>query len=421
MALLMSSTPPPSSPVKRRVNVRTPEVMERVQAEVNTHYRSPLVDAIRTKGGVIQVGQTVVRLARDFGFCYGVERAIDLAYAARRVFADNRIFLLGEIIHNPEVNRQLDEKGIIRIPIEQHLTQVAKLTPEDVVIVPAFGAETGLMKLIQQRGCSVVDTTCGDVMSVWKRVRSYARDGFTSIIHGKASHEETRATSSRALGDQENGHYLVILTLSDAEAVCDYIRHGGDRAAFLTRFEGGFSEGFDPDLHLGRIGVANQTTMLKSETEEIQRRLQQAILDRYGPTVGPSNFQVFDTICGATQERQDSLFKLLQQPLDILLVVGGYNSSNTTHLVEIGEQQLPTFFIRTSDCLTALETIVHFDIHQKKEKQSYTDKLASKEQVTIGITAGASCPNNLIEDTIYRVFNLRGTSREEVVAAATSA
>ena len=421
MPPLMSSTSPAPTPaVKRRVNVRTPEVMERVQAEVEKHYRSPLVDAIRASGGVIQVGQTVVRLARDFGFCYGVERAIDLAYAARRVFSDNRIFLLGEIIHNPEVNRQLDAMGIIRIPIEEHLTQVAQLNPDDVVIVPAFGAETSLMKLIQERGCSVVDTTCGDVMSVWKRVRAYARDGFTSIIHGKASHEETRATSSRALGDLENGQYLVVLTLSDVECVCDYIRHGGDRAAFLTRFEGGVSPGFDPDLHLQRVGVANQTTMLKSETEEIQRRLQQAIIDRDGPDLGPSHFQVFDTICGATQERQDSLFNLLRLPLDILLVVGGYNSSNTTHLVEIGEQQLPTFFIRTSDCLTALETIIHFDIHQKKEKQSYTDKLASKEQVTIGITAGASCPNNLIEDTIYRVFELRGTDREQVMAKATS-
>ncbi len=415
----MSSSPPP--PVKRRVNVRTPEVMERVQAEVEQHYRSALVNGIREQGGVLQVGNTTIRLARDFGFCYGVERAIDLAYAARRVFANNKVYLLGEIIHNPEVNRQLDEMGIIRIPIEQHMQQVAQLLPDDVVIVPAFGAETSLMNLIRDRGCSVVDTTCGDVMSVWKRVRGYARDGFTSIIHGKASHEETRATSSRALGDQGNGHYLVILTISDVEAVCDYIRHGGDREALLRRFSGGFSEGFDPDLHLHRIGVANQTTMLKSETEEIQRRLQQAIIDRDGTESGPSNFQVFDTICGATQERQDSLFKLLNQPLDLLLVVGGYNSSNTTHLVEIGEQQLPTFFIRTSECLTNLETIVHFDIHQKHETQSYSDKLASPDPVTIGITAGASCPNNLIEDTIYRVFELRGISRDTVTQQASNA
>ncbi len=402
----------------RRVNVRTPEVMERVQAEVETHYRSTLVEGLRAKGSVVQIGNTTVRLARDFGFCYGVERAIDLAYAARRVFADRRVFLLGEIIHNPEVNRQLTEMGIVSIPISQQEEEVAKLTNEDVVIVPAFGAETKLMKLISSRGCMVVDTTCGDVMSVWKRVRNYAKTSFTSIIHGKASHEETRATSSRALGDDGTGHYLVVLTLADVDYVCDYIRHGGDRQAFYERFKGAdaYSPGFDPDLHLQRIGVANQTTMLKSETEEIQRRLKKAVEDR--DSVGSPNFQVFDTICGATQERQDSLFGLLQQPLDILLVVGGYNSSNTTHLVEIGEQQLPTFFIRTAECLTSLEQIIHFDLHLKAEKTSYSGKLASQEPVTIGITAGASCPNNLIEDTLLRVFALRGIDEATVRAAA---
>jgi 4-hydroxy-3-methylbut-2-enyl diphosphate reductase len=392
--------------------------MERVQAEVETHYRSVIVEQIRARGSVLTVGTTTVRLARDFGFCYGVERAIDLAYAARKVFSDRRVFLLGEIIHNQEVNRQLTEMGVVSIPNHEHETVVATLTNEDVVIVPAFGAETRLMKLISERGCLVVDTTCGDVMSVWKRVRQYAKTGFTSIIHGKASHEETRATSSRAMGDDGMGNYLVVLTLADVDYVCDYIRHGGDREAFLRRFPpGAHSDGFDPDLHLTRIGVANQTTMLKSETEEVQRRLRQAVLDRHGPEAGVANFQVFDTICGATQERQDSLFGLLRQPLDVLLVVGGYNSSNTTHLVEIGEQQLPTFFIRTADCLKSLEQIVHFDLHLKAEKESYSTKLASDGPVTVGITAGASCPNNLIEDTVLRVFKLRGVDESAVRAA----
>ena len=392
--------------------------MERVQAEVETHYRSHIVENIRARGSVLSVGNTTVRLARDFGFCYGVERAIDLAYAARKVFADRRVFLLGEIIHNQEVNRQLTEMGVVSIPNVDHEAMVATMTNEDVVIVPAFGAETRLMKLIGERGCMVVDTTCGDVMSVWKRVRQYAKTGFTSIIHGKASHEETRATSSRAMGDDGMGNYLVVLTLADVDYVCDYIRHGGDREAFLTRFpSGAHSDGFDPELHLTRIGVANQTTMLKSETEEVQRRLRQAVLDRHGPEAGVTNFQVFDTICGATQERQDSLFGLLQQPLDVLLVVGGYNSSNTTHLVEIGEQQLPTFFIRTADCLKSLEQIVHFDLHLKAEKESYSTKLASDGPVTLGITAGASCPNNLIEDTVLRVFKLRGVDEAAVQAA----
>jgi len=404
----------------RRVNVRTPEVMERVQAEVEDHYRSPIVEQIRAKGGTLTLGNTTIRLAKDFGFCYGVERAIDLAYAARKVFNDRKVYLLGEIIHNPEVNRQLTEMGVISIPLGQQEETVPTLSPDDVVIVPAFGAETSLMNLIAARGCMVVDTTCGDVMSVWKRVRGYATQSITSIIHGKAAHEETRATASRALGDKGNGHYLIVLTLADVDYVCDYIRHGGDRAAFLERFKGAHSDGFDPDLHLKRVGVANQTTMLKSETEEVQRRVQVAVQDRDGPELAKQNYQVFDTICGATQERQDALFEMLKRPMDILLVVGGYNSSNTTHLVEIGEQQLPTFFIRNAECLRSLEQIVHFDLHAKGEKESYSTKLAGDGDIVVGITAGASCPNNLIEDTITRVFALRGIGQEALEAALAS-
>lgn len=412
----MSNTVP--TPKPRRVNVRTPEVMERVQAEVENHYRSELVENIRKVGGLITVENTTIRLAKDFGFCYGVERAIDLAYAARRVFASNKIYLLGEIIHNPEVNRQLSEMGIIRIPISEHIEKVSQLTSEDVVIVPAFGAETKLMDIIHERGCMVVDTTCGDVMSVWKRVRGYAKQGFTSIIHGKANHEETRATASRALGDARNGHYLVVLTLADIDYVCNYLLHGGDKEAFLTRFKDATSDGFDPDLHLQKVGVANQTTMLKSETEELQRRVEKAIRQRDGEDLAKQSFQVFDTICGATQERQDSLFEMLRKPMDVLLVVGGYNSSNTTHLVEIGEKELPTFFIRTAECLEDFTNIIHYDLHLAAETKSYSEKLASKDPVVVGITAGASCPNNLIEDTIYRIFELRGIEKEKVSLSA---
>ena len=350
------SSAPAASAKPRRVNVRTPEVMERVQAEVETHYRSVLVENLRKSGGVLTVGNTTIRLAKDFGFCYGVERAIDLAYAARKVFSERKVYLLGEIIHNPEVNRQLTEMGVVSIPITQHEEAVAQLEPDDVVIVPAFGAETRIMDIISSRGCLVVDTTCGDVMSVWKRVRGYSKQGFTSIIHGKATHEETRATASRAMGEDGKGHYLVVLTLDDVDFVCDYIRHGGDRDAFLQRFGAlsSHSEGFDPDVHLRKVGVANQTTMLKSDTEELQRRIQQAIVDRDGPEIAKQNFQVFGTICGATLERQDSLFEMLRRPMDVLVVVGGYNSSNTTHLVEIGEKELPTFFIRTAECPRSL-------------------------------------------------------------------
>ena len=401
----------------RRVNVRTPDVMERVQAEVKDHYRSEVVDKLRDRHGGLTIGNTTVRLTKQFGFCYGVERAIDLAYATRNVFADNDIYLIGEIIHNQEVNRQLAAMGVCPLPGDSAVDEIEKLGPNDVVIVPAFGADTLTMEKIVERGCHVIDTTCGDVMSVWKRVRKYAKDGRTSIIHGKSSHEETRATASRAEGKDGKGHYLVVLTLEDCDYVCDYIHSGkGDKAVFLERFSGGHSADFDPDHHLRRIGVANQTTMLKSETEEMQRRLASAIRDRdqsLGES-GEDNFQVFDTICGATQERQDALFEMLENHLDILLVVGGYNSSNTSHLVEIGEKKLPTFFIRDADCLHSLEEILHFDLHQKEEVTTYSKVLLGDDPVVIGITAGASCPNNLIEDTILKTFKLRGVEEEKV-------
>ncbi|MDP0492621.1 MAG: 4-hydroxy-3-methylbut-2-enyl diphosphate reductase [Verrucomicrobiota bacterium JB023] len=400
---------------KKRVNVRRPDVMEAVQAEVEKHYRSAVVEKLRKSGGSLTIGKTTVRLAQQFGFCYGVERAIDLAYASRRVFPEQEIYLIGEIIHNPEVNRQLAEMGIKTLPWQEMNEQYEELGEEDVVIVPAFGAPTEFMNKLADKGCYVIDTTCGDVMKVWRRVRDYAKSGVTSIIHGKKGHEETRATASRALGQDGSGHYLVVLTLAEIDYVCDYIRNGGDSAAFLTKFEGATSPGFDPEEHLRQVGVANQTTMLKSETEEIQRRVRHAIQDRDGED---TNFRVFDTICGATQERQDALFQMLTAPMDILLVVGGYNSSNTSHLVEIGAEKLPTFFIRDASCLHSLETISHFDLHQKSEVTTDAPSgLLSEGPLTIGVTAGASCPNNLIEATILRAFELRGVDREAVMNA----
>jgi 4-hydroxy-3-methylbut-2-enyl diphosphate reductase len=240
-------------------------------------------------------------------------------------------------------------------------------------------------------------------MSVWKRVRQNASEQVTSIIHGKSAHEETMATASRALGRDGKGHYLVVLDLEQTDLVCDYIRCRGDKTAFLNRFAQAHSPGFDPDLHLSRVGVANQTTMLRSETEEIQARIRSAIAARDGHT---ANFRFFDTICGATQERQDALFRLLDESLDMLIVVGGYNSSNTTHLAEIGEKKLPTWFIRNAGCMVSPQEIQHFDIHRKQEVTT-KDWLPSKVPLSVGVTAGASCPNNLIEETINRVLLLR--------------
>jgi len=397
-----------SAPVVRpRVNLRTPDVMARVQAEVESHYRSALVERIRSQGGVLRQGNTVVRLAKQFGFCYGVERAIDLAYAARKVFPDRRIFLLGEIIHNPDVNAQLSAMGIRHLAAHPADADIDDLNADDVVIVPAFGAEVPIVEAVKAHGCQIVDTTCGDVMSVWKRVRQNAVERATSVIHGKAAHEETRATASRALGPDGKGHYLIVLDPEETQAVCDYIQNGGDRAAFLERFTNAHSPGFDPDEHLQRVGVANQTTMLRSETEQIQGMIREAVTARDGGS--SENFRYFDTICGATQERQDALFGLLDESLDLLLVVGGYNSSNTTHLVEIGEKKLPTWFVRNADCLISGDEILHFDIH-RKEQISSSGWLPEKPLLSVGVTAGASCPNNLIEDTIRRVLELRGES-----------
>ncbi len=397
---------------RKRINVRRPDVMAKVQAEVQRHYESSIVEKIRGNDDSLTVGNTTIKLAHQFGFCYGVERAIDLAYAARKVFENNSIYLIGEIIHNQEVNRQLKDMNIISLPWKEMNEQYDQLTEDDVVIIPAFGAPTSYIEKIEERGAAIVDTTCGDVMKVWRRVRNYAKEGYTSIIHGKAGHEETRATASHALGDHKDGHYIVILTLEDTDFLCDYLTSKRSATEFIERFSNAVSPGFDPEIHLQKVGVANQTTMLKSETEEIQKRVCRAINERDGKT---ENFQFFDTICGATQERQDALFEILKGHMDVLLVVGGYNSSNTSHLVEIGQEELPTFFIQNSDRLKSLEEIVHFDLEQKTEVETqHTNMLDLDKDVVVGITAGASCPNNLIESTIQRVFELRGVSHEDI-------
>lgn len=392
---------------KKKINLRRPDIMQEVQAQVLSHYRSEMVDLIRSRGNVLAADGLTIKLAKEFGFCYGVERAIDLAYAARKVFPDKPIYILGEIIHNPEVNDQIRAMGIKFLSGKEKDADIEDLQRDDIVIIPAFGAEVAIMDKLEARGCQFVDTTCGDVMSVWKRVRQYANENVTSIIHGKAWHEETKATSSRATAHGA-GHYLVVFTLFETDYVCNYILNGGSKEEFLKKFKGAYSEGFDPDFHLQAIGVANQTTMLRGETEEVQRRLQSAMEARYGPEKLPEHFRFFDTICGATQDRQDALQKLLAQPLDLLLVVGGYNSSNTSHLAEMGEAKLPTYFIKNAAKMESPELIVHYNQHLQKEVESL--KWLPPGKITVGITAGASCPNNLIEDTIRRLFELRGIS-----------
>src|SRR6516162_6859689 len=329
---------------RQKINLRRPDIMEAVSAQVLSHYRSEIVENIRANGGVIRTDGLTVKLAKEFGFCYGVERAIDLAYAARKYLSEvsphTPIYLLGEIIHNPEVNDQIRNMGIQIISPKPTDEELAPLKSGDAVIIPAFGTEVGTRKKIEDKGCKIVDTTCGDVMSVWKRVRQYSKESVTSIIHGKAKHEETKATSSQARA-YGSGHYLVVFTLAETDYVCDYILRGGNKHEFLKKFEGAYSAGFDPDLHLQAVGVANQTTMLRGETEEVQRRFKATMERKHGLEKLPQHFRYFDTICGATQDRQDALEKMLLEPMNLLIVVGGYNSSNTSHLAEMGEKKLP--------------------------------------------------------------------------------
>ena len=402
---------------QKKINLRRPDIMEAVQAQVLTHYRSEMVERIRANGGVIATNDLTIKLAKEFGFCYGVERAIDLAYAAKKYFSEvaphTPIYLLGEIIHNPEVNDQISNLGIQIISPKPTDEELEQLNSGDAVIIPAFGTEVGTRKKIEAKGCIIVDTTCGDVMSVWKRVRQYSKESVTSIIHGKAKHEETKATTSQARA-YGSGHYLVVFTLAETDYVCDYILNGGDKLEFLEKFKGAHSDGFDPDLHLRAVGVANQTTMLRGETEEVQRRFKAVMIKKYGETEVERHFRFFDTICGATQDRQDALEKLLVEPMNLLIVVGGYNSSNTSHLAEMGEAKLPTYFIKNAAKIQSDKLIVHYDQHKKQEVETRDWLPAGK--INVGITAGASCPNNLIEDTIRRLFDLRGISVQELLA-----
>jgi len=401
---------------QKKINLRRPDIMEAVSAQVLSHYRSEIVESIRANGGVLSADGLTVKLAKEFGFCYGVERAIDLAYAARKYFSEHAphtpIYLLGEIIHNPEVNDQIRNMGIQIISPKPTDEELERLQSGDAVIIPAFGTEVSTRKKIEAKGCIIVDTTCGDVMSVWKRVRQYSKEHVTSIIHGKAKHEETKATTSQARA-YGSGHYLVVYNLAETDYVCNYILNGGDKQEFLKKFEGAYSAGFDPDLHLQAVGVANQTTMLRGETEEVQRRFKAVMEKKYGTEKIADHFRFFDTICGATQDRQDALEKMLHQPPSLLIVIGGYNSSNTSHLAEMGEAKLPTYFIKNAAKMESTQLIRHYNQHKKEEVE--TRDWLPTGPLTVGITAGASCPNNLIEDTIRRLFELRGISVQELL------
>lgn len=392
--------------VKKPVNVRRRDVLERIRAQVD-RYKSPLVQHIRENNDVLVCGNTEVFLASSFGFCDGVKRAIEIAHAACDMFAGKRIWLIGEIIHNPVVNARLDAMGLLHLPFRTDDPAYDALTEEDVVIIPAFGVPVKLRKKLEDKGVQLVDSTCGNVMKVWTRVRSYARAGITSIIHGKAKHEESMATASHSMGDDGLGNYLVIFSEAEARMLVDYLSGKGNREEFMSHFASACSPGFDPDIHLQEIGMANQTTMLKSETAHIQQMLRAAVVERDGDD---ARFHVFDTICGATQDRQNALFELLEKPLDAMFIIGGYNSSNTTHLAHIAARRLPTFFVKSADCLLNLHEIKAYDLSAREERTvQLPGEVADPDRVwRIGITAGASCPDNVIEEVLRRLSELRG-------------
>jgi 4-hydroxy-3-methylbut-2-en-1-yl diphosphate reductase len=382
-----------------------------VQETLATDYSGRLVDLLQTRGYALSAGDVTVRLAREFGFCYGVERAVEYAYQTRTKFPDRRILLVGEIIHNPHVNARLREMGVeILIPSAAGFDYAA-ITPQDVVILPAFGVPMKDFQTLRALGCVMVDTTCGSVLNVWKRVEAYARDGLTSLIHGKHYHEETRATASQA-ETHPGAHWIVVRDMAEAKIVCEYIEGRGDREAFLAKFAPAVSPGFDPDLHLRRIGVANQTTMLASESLAIGEEVGNAIERARGADARAVDFRSFDTICSATQDRQDAVKELLAEPLDVMVVVGGYNSSNTISLAAICAEHVTTYHIEDAEAIDPEGgTIRHKPIGREEEvSESW---MPAHGAVRIGLTAGASTPNNKIGETVARIFASRGTDVRE--------
>jgi 4-hydroxy-3-methylbut-2-enyl diphosphate reductase len=379
------------------------DLKREVAGELAQNYYSALVGEIKSNDYRFVSGRLTLHLAREFGFCYGVDRAVDYAYQARLKFPSRRVFLTGEIIHNPHVNDRLRGQGIrfLSDPGESW----GSLTGDDVVILPAFGVTVDELLRLDAVGCTLVDTTCGSVLNVWKNVKRYAHDGYTSIIHGKHWHEETRATASQAV-QVPGGHYLVVLDRDQAARVCDFIagRAGApDRAALLEQFSDAVSPGFDPDVHLANVGCANQTTMLSSESFAIGEMFREAIRARDGDSGVRDRFRAFDTICSATQDRQDAVERMLaEHPLDLMLVIGGYNSSNTCNLARICAARVPTFHIADPDGLVSADAIRHRDVATKAELVAH-DWLPGGRALTVGLTSGASTPDNLVEAVVRRL------------------
>ena len=384
-----------------------------VQGTLDADYSGGLVDLLRERDFRLTVGDVTIRLAREFGFCYGVERAVEYAYQARSKFPDRRIFLVGEIIHNPHVNAKLGSMGITILRPAQGAFDYSQVSPRDVVILPAFGVTIRDFQTLREIGCVMVDTTCGSVLNVWKRVESYARDGFTALIHGKFYHEETRATASQVT-KFPGGQYLIVRDMAEARLVCDYLEGTLGAAGLMEQLGKGAGPGFEPGRDLARIGVANQTTMLARESLAIAEQVGGAMARARGESYRAENFRSFDTICSATQDRQDAVDELLREPLDAMLVIGGYNSSNTISLAAICAAKVPTYHVEDATCIDPERgTVRHWDAARKGETET-SGWLSPSGPLRVGITAGASTPNNKIGDAVARVLATRKIGPDDI-------
>lgn len=370
-----------------------------VAGQMQTEYNSGLIQDIRALNYTLTRGDVTIKLAEAFGFCWGVERAVAMAYETRQHFPTEQIWITNEIIHNPSVNQRLKEMNVAFIEVINGDKDFSVVGQGDVVILPAFGASVQEMQLLNDKGCTIVDTTCPWVSKVWNTVEKHKKKDHTSIIHGKYNHEETVATSSFA------GKYLVVLNLEQAEYVADYILNGGNRDEFMAKFGKACSAGFDPDTDLDRIGIANQTTMLKGETEQIGKLFEHTMLKKYGPQALNDHFLSFNTICDATQERQDAMFKLVDEKLDVMVVIGGYNSSNTTHLQEIAvERNIPSYHIDSADRIGPGNRIEHKLLHGD---MTITENWLPAGPLVVGVTSGASTPDRSVEEAIERIFAIK--------------
>ena len=370
-----------------------------VASLLKSEYQSNLVQQIRDNNYTLQRAQVTIRLAEAFGFCWGVERAVAMAYETRQHFPTQQLWITNEIIHNPSVNKHLQNMQVEFIEVREGQKDFSVVAAGDVVILPAFGASVQEMQLLKDKGCTIVDTTCPWVSKVWNTVEKHKKGDYTSIIHGKYNHEETIATSSFA------AKYLVVLNLAEAEYVADYILNGGDRNEFMAKFSRACSDGLDPDLDLEQIGIANQTTMLKSETEQIGKLFERTMMRKYSPAQLNQHFQSFNTICDATQERQDAMFQLVDEKLDLMVVIGGFNSSNTTHLQEIPiERGIPSYHIDSAERIRPGNGVEHRLLSGNLQ---VTENWLPEGAIAVGITSGASTPDKVVADVVEKIFELK--------------